>query len=118
MDEEVIALVDLREFAVNSEFITVLTEGSGYIISMIARLIFFTEDGNVMISTVDRRTHQVSRAGIYTDILLVSMFSWMALVISPSYGPVIKRPSSVHRDTSPFQPEREPRHILYELLHR
>lgn len=47
MDEEVIALVDLREFAVNSEFITVLTEGSGYIISMIARLIFFAKDGNV-----------------------------------------------------------------------
>ena len=73
MDHKIIAHIDLRQITVNSEFITVLTETSGHIIYMIARRILLTKDRNMMISTVNGRTHQVCCTRIYTDVFLIDM---------------------------------------------
>ena len=41
---------------------------------MVTWLVLFSHNGNVMVSTIHSRTHQVYRTGIYTDVLLMCMF--------------------------------------------
>ena len=74
MDHQIISHVNLRKITVNGKFIIVLTKRSCNVIQMIARLILLAKNGNMMISTVHSRTHQVYCTGIHADIFLVGMF--------------------------------------------
>lgn len=71
---EDIAPVDLRKHPVDGEFIVVLAERAGNIVFVIARSRFLAHHGDVMIGAVHRRTHQVRRAGIDADVILVCVF--------------------------------------------
>ena len=74
MNEQIITFVNSRKFAIYSKFITVFTERSGYIVNMITRRILFAKNGNMMISAIDSRTHEVCCAGIHTNVLFVGVF--------------------------------------------
>ena len=69
-----IAAFDFGQHAVDRKFVVVFAKRAGHIIFVVARCVFFTHNGNVMIRAVHRRTHQVDRAGVHADIFLVGMF--------------------------------------------
>ena len=74
MNENQIAFFDFRKHTVNSKFVVVFAQTASYIIFMIARSIFFAHNGNVMVRTINSRTHQVSCASIKTDVFFVGVF--------------------------------------------
>ena len=73
MDHKVIAHIDLRQLTVNCKLITILAKASRHIIYMITWRIFLAKNRNMMVCTVDGRTHQVGRTCIHSDVLLVNM---------------------------------------------
>ena len=74
MNYQNISHVNLWQHPVNGKFIVVFTQRSGYIVFVVAGSILFAHDGNVMISAVHRRAHQVDCTRIHTDVLFVGMF--------------------------------------------
>ncbi len=62
---------------------------------MVTWLVLFSHNGNVMVSTIHSRTHQVYRTGIYTDVLLMCMFLVDGFCHQTAIRPIMKRPSSV-----------------------
>ena len=73
MDEEQVALIDLRKHAVDCKLIVVLAEGACHIVLVITRLVLLAHHRDVVVSAIHCRTHQVYRAGIHTDVLFVSV---------------------------------------------
>ena len=74
MDYQIISHIDLRKHPVDGKFIIIFTKRSCDIIYMICWFVFFTHNCDVMVSTVQSRTHKVRCAGIYTDVFFISMF--------------------------------------------
>ena len=73
VDEEVVALLELRKRTIDGELVVVLTEGAGHVIGMVAWRVFLAEDGDVMVCAVHRRAHEVDRTGVHAGILLIGM---------------------------------------------
>ena len=73
MDEEQVALIDLRKHAVDCKLIVVFAEGTCHIVLVVAGLVLFSHNRDMMVSAVHSRTHQVYRACVHTDILFVSV---------------------------------------------
>ena len=73
MDEEQVALIDLRKHAVDCKLIVVFAEGTCHIVLVVAGLVLFSHNRDMMVSAVHSRTHQVYRACVNTDVLLVGM---------------------------------------------
>ena len=74
MDDKDIAHINLRKHPVNRKFIIVLAQGTGYIVFVVARLVLFSHDRDVMVCAVHRRAHQVDCTRVHTDILFVGVF--------------------------------------------
>ena len=74
MDNNIITHIYLRQHSVDRKLITVLTETAGNIIHMVTRLVLLACHCNMMVCTVDSRTHQVRCTCIQTDILFENMF--------------------------------------------
>ena len=74
MDNNIITHINLRQHSVDCKLIAVLTETAGNIIHMITRRVLLACHCNMMISTIDGRTHQVCCAGIQTDIFFENVF--------------------------------------------
>ena len=74
VDNQIIADVNLWKHTVYGKFIIVLTKRTGDIVFVVAWCIFFAEDGNMMISTVHSRTHQIAGTSVQTNIFFVNMF--------------------------------------------
>ena len=66
-----IADVDLRQHAVNSEFIVVFAQTARHIVLVVARCVLLAEHGDVVVGAVHRRAHKVSRARVKTYVFLV-----------------------------------------------
>ena len=73
MNHQQITLINLRKLPVNGKFIVIFTQGACHIISVVAGLVFFSHDRNVMVCPIHSRTHQIHRAGIHANILLIGM---------------------------------------------
>ena len=71
MDYYAVSDGDFRKPAVYGEFIIVLAERACYIIYMVTDSILFSDNGDVMICTVECRAHEVCHAGVETDVVLV-----------------------------------------------
>ena len=74
MDVEVISHLNLRKLAVNGELVVVLAEGSGHIINLVVWCVLFSKNGNLMVSAIHGRAHQIYRAGVHTNVFLIGMF--------------------------------------------
>ena len=74
MDKEQIAHFNFRKHTVNGKFVVVFTQAAGYVIFVVAGSIFFAHYSNVMIGTINCRTHQVSCASVKTNVFFVGMF--------------------------------------------
>ena len=68
-----IAHVNLRKCPVHRKLIIVLAKRTDDVIYMICRSILLPHNGNVMVSTVHRWSHQIYRTRIHTDVLLVNV---------------------------------------------
>ena len=73
MDEEQVALIDLRKHAVDCKLIVVLAEGACHIVLVVTRLILFSHNRDMVVSAIHSGTHQVYRARIDADVLLIGM---------------------------------------------
>ena len=73
VDEEQVALIDLRKHTVDRKLIVVLAEGTCDIVLMVAGLVLFSHNRDMVISAVHSRAHQVYRAGVDADVLLIGM---------------------------------------------
>ena len=73
VDKEQVALIDLRKHAVDCKLIVVLAEGTCHIVLVVAGLVLFSHNRDMVVSAIHSRTHQVYRAGVNTDVLLVSV---------------------------------------------
>ena len=73
MDIEQVSFLNLREHAVDRELVIVFAEAADHIVLMVAGRVFLAQDSDMVVSPVHGRTHQVGRAGVYTDIFLVDM---------------------------------------------
>ena len=73
VDEEVVALLELRKRTVDGELVVVLAERAGHVIGVVTWRVLLPEDGDVVVSAVHRRAHEVDRTGIDTGILLIGM---------------------------------------------
>ena len=74
VDHKIISDLNLWKQAVHCEFVIVFTEGTSNIVFVVAGLIFFAKNGDVVVSTVHRRTHKVTGTGVYTGVFFVDMF--------------------------------------------
>ena len=74
MDKEQIAHFNLREHTINGKFVVVFAQATSYVIFVVAGSIFFAHYGNVMVRTINRRTHQVSCASVKTNVFFVGVF--------------------------------------------
>ena len=81
MNKEQVTDINFRQHSVYGKFIVVFAQATGYVILMVAGSVFLAHNSNMMIGTIDSGTHQVSSAGITTDIFFVDML----LVDSGSY---------------------------------
>ena len=75
MNDEQIANINLRQFAVDSELIAVLTQRAGHIIGMIARCMLLAQHRDVMVCTIDSRTHQIGSTSVYTNVMLIGVLT-------------------------------------------
>ena len=74
MDKEQIAHFNFRKHTVNGKFVVVFAQATSYVIFVVAGSIFFAHYGNVMVRTINRRTHQVSCASVKTNVFFVGVF--------------------------------------------
>ena len=74
MNKQIVTLFDFRKLPVHREFVTIFTKWPCDIVQVIAGRIFFSQHCNMMVSTVDSRTHQIGSTGIGTNIFFVNMF--------------------------------------------
>ena len=74
MDKEQIAHFNFREHTINGKFVVVFAQATGYVIFVVAGSIFFAHYGNVMVRTINRRTHQVSCTSVETNVFFVGVF--------------------------------------------
>ena len=68
-----VANVDLGQHPVNGKLVVVLAQTAHHIVHMVARLIFLAQHGDVVVSAVHGRAHQVGCAGIQTDVFLIDV---------------------------------------------
>ena len=73
VDNDEVAHFDFWKLSLDREFIAVLTKGAGHVIDVVLRCICFAEDSNVVVGTIHPRTHEVSHAGIGTDVVSVDV---------------------------------------------
>lgn len=74
VDDDIVAWNDFGEGALDGELIVVLAEGSCDIVDVVAGGMFFAEDGDMVIGTIEGGAHEVGHAGIEADIVAVGMF--------------------------------------------
>ena len=73
MDKEQVSLVDPGKLPVNGKFVVVFAEGPDHVIGVIADLVLFAQDSDMVIGAVHGGAHEVGRAGVDADIFLVNM---------------------------------------------
>ena len=73
VDVQVVSHLNLREPAVDREFVIILAQGSGHIVNLVSGRILLAEHGDMVVSAVHGRAHQVRRAGVHADVLLVDV---------------------------------------------
>ena len=73
MNENQIAKFNLRQHSIHSKFIAVFAQATGYVIFMVAGLVFLAHNGDMMICTINSRTHQVSSASIAADVFFIGV---------------------------------------------
>ncbi len=74
VDHQIIPFLDLREHPVNGKFVIILAKRSRHVIHVVAGRILLAKHRDMMVCAVHGGTHQIHRAGIHTDILLVGVF--------------------------------------------
>ena len=65
--------IDFREHSVNREFVAVFAKSARDIVLVVAGLIFLSEHGYVVISTVNCGAHKVCRARVKSDVFLINV---------------------------------------------
>ena len=73
VDIDNVASVNFGKHSVYGEFIAVFAKRTCYIIFFIALLVFFAEHGNMVICSVDSRSHKVYCTSVNADIFLMCM---------------------------------------------
>ena len=73
MDHQDITDIDGGQAPLDGELIVILAQTAGHIIDMVQNGVLLAQDGDMVVSTVHGRTHQVGSAGIQTDVLLVDV---------------------------------------------
>ena len=73
VDEEDVAHVDARQGAVDRELVAVLAQTPHHVVHMVGGLALLAEHRDVVVGAVDRRPHEVGRAGVDADVLLVDV---------------------------------------------
>ena len=73
VNEDQVANFNLRQHSVHSKFIAVFAQATGYIVFIVAGLVFLAHNGDMMICAINSRTHQISSASITANIFLVGM---------------------------------------------
>ena len=73
VDDQQIADVDLGQHPVHGELVVVLAQGAGDVVLVVAGLVLLAHDGDVVIGPVHGRAHQIGRAGIHADVVLVGL---------------------------------------------
>ena len=73
VDIDIVADVDARQVAVDRKLVVVLTQAAGHIIGAVMQRVLLAENGDMVVSAVHRRAHEVGRAGVQTGILLVGV---------------------------------------------
>ena len=92
VDDQVVPLLHLGQHPVDGEFVIVLTEGTHYVILVIAGSLLLPHDRNMMIGAIHSRTHKIYRTGIHTDIFLMGMLLMNRLCHQTSVRPQHKPP--------------------------
>ena len=73
VDEEQVSPVDLGELPVHGKLVIVFAEGADDVIGVVADGVLLAQDGDVVVGAVHGGPHEVGRAGVDTDVLLVNV---------------------------------------------
>ena len=73
VDHDNISRRQLRQCAINGKLVVILTERPRHVVNLCVLTALFSNHGDMMIGTVQRRTHQVGHAGIQPRKSLVGL---------------------------------------------
>ena len=74
MDIQQVAHLDVRQTAIDGEFIVVFAQAAHHIVHVVAGRVFLSQHGDVVIRAVHGRAHQVAGACVHADIFLIRVF--------------------------------------------
>ena len=86
VDGEIVSHLDLGKHPVDGELVVVFTQRAGYVVLVIAGLIFFSQHGDMMVCAVHGGTHQVYSAGVAAQVFLMGMLFMNHLCDQMSVG--------------------------------
>ena len=73
VDVEHVPDVDLGQHPVDGKLVVVLAQAAHHVVHVVAGGVLLAQHGDVVVSAVHSRAHQVGRAGVQTDVLLVDV---------------------------------------------
>ena len=73
VNDDQIADINVRQWTIDGEFIVVFAQGADDVVNVIVRQMLLAGHGDVVVRAIHRRTHQVDRAGVQTDVFLVDV---------------------------------------------
>ncbi len=103
MDEEQVTHIDLRSMRSIANLSLFSQRRACHIVLVVTRLILLAHNSDVVVSAMGHSgTHQVYRAGIDADVLLIGMLLMDRSCHKRTVRASMKRPSSVKIATSPI----------------